>query len=130
MVPMAPLTKPTSTHRLLVSITWAECARHMTGSSRAALSAGALGAFAPVWTAFDGGYRLSARSEFGDVLDDGFDSGVEVEGVGKRDRSVTHVGVCIMRWFQSARVTLASLRCNRMSRNSTCWGSCPACRMT
>ena len=32
----------------------------------------------------DGGYRLFARSELGDVLDDSFDSGVEVEGVGKR----------------------------------------------
>ena len=52
MVPMAPLTKPTSTHRLLVSITQAECARNMTGSSPAASSAGALDAFAPVWTAW------------------------------------------------------------------------------
>ena len=47
-VPMAPLTRPTSTQRLLVSITRAELARQMTASSPPALSAGALAALGPV----------------------------------------------------------------------------------
>ena len=55
----------------------------MTASSPAALSAGALDAFVPVWTALMVaiGFPLA---ELGDVvLDDGFGGGVEVEGVGE-----------------------------------------------
>ena len=51
MVPIAPLTNPMSTQRLLVSMTRNDLAEHMTASSPLASSAGAFDALAPVWTA-------------------------------------------------------------------------------
>ena len=51
MVPIAPLTRPTSTQRLLVSMTRADFARHTTASKPLASSDEALAALAPVCTA-------------------------------------------------------------------------------
>ena len=51
MVPMAPLTRPASTHRFAVSITRAPLAMQMMGSSPPASSGEALVALAPVWMA-------------------------------------------------------------------------------
>ena len=51
MVPIAPLTRPTSTHRLLVSMTRADLARHTTASKPLASSDEALAALVPVCTA-------------------------------------------------------------------------------
>ena len=51
MVPIAPLTRPTSTQRLLVSMTRADLAKHTTASKPLASSDEALAALAPVCTA-------------------------------------------------------------------------------
>ena len=50
-VPMAPLMRPASTHRLVVSMILALCAREETGSRPAASSGEALLALGPVCTA-------------------------------------------------------------------------------
>ena len=76
----------------------------------------------------DGGNGLGTGLELSHVvLDHSFNSGREVE---KGERSWTLVGVRVMRWFQSASVTLASLSRRRMSWNLTCSGSWPDWRMT
>ena len=51
MVPMAPLTRPISVHRLDDSMTRALTAKHMIASSPEASSDEALDAFGPVWRA-------------------------------------------------------------------------------
>ena len=50
-VPMAPFTNPTSTHKLLMSITLAVLASIITGSKPPASSGEALDALGPVCTA-------------------------------------------------------------------------------
>ena len=66
MVPIAPLTRPTSTHSLLV--TRADVAKQMTASNPPASSAGALAALGPVWTALMVAMGLATGLELSHVV--------------------------------------------------------------
>lgn len=54
------------------------------------------------------------------LLNSSFNSEIKAEGRCKRSKSWALVGsVCVRRCFQSAAVTLASVKCNRMRQSSS-----------
>ena len=86
MVPIAPLTRPTLTQRLLVSMTRAELAKQMTASSPPASSAGSC------VDSFDGGNWLATGTKLSNVvLYNCFNCWNEMEGSDK-GRNILYVG--------------------------------------
>ena len=98
MVPIAPLTKPTSTQRLLVSMTRADLARHTTASKPLASSGEALAAFAPVCTALIVAIGCPLAWSLATLCSTTASTvGCKRSALANGERSATLVGVCVIR---------------------------------